>query len=229
KFCSSLKWARTQVGVGKVRTRKPTAWNAYVRERMQEVNKDLRPGETYTLINFMRAYKSNLREGFQKLTPERREELRNSLVQVQAARVRTIRANPRAVAKNVDSTFKEMTKHWLALCNNFGVEGMFIATRSSVEDTWNPHAFCTPKAASFCKRVLQREPETLALQVESWSVNAASKLNRSMIYNRSRTMILDGLNAILAEINPTRRKIGRMNYTNYEKKIVEAFGVELVG
>ncbi|TFK59522.1 hypothetical protein BDN72DRAFT_944532 [Pluteus cervinus] len=227
----SSRWARLQVSTGRVRRRKPTAWNGFVRARMQVLNKDRPEGKRIQLTEFMRTHKDTLREAFLKLTPEQREALRCDITVVRDGRIRTIRLNRKAVAKNVYAIFKTMEDQWRTFCADFGIEGFFIATRSSIEDTWNPRLFYTPKAEDFCRRVLEREPEALALQLESWSVsgissNVLKKKTRGQCQTESRKIIQDELNVILRTNDLTSKKVP-MNYKNYERKIVEEYGVAL--
>ena len=63
-----------------------------------------------------------------------------------------------------------------------GVQGFYIAVRSSIEDYNEPKVYFSDKAISFVKNVLKMEPQHLALKLESWVVSGIGE--KTMVHAR---------------------------------------------
>ncbi|KAG1880021.1 hypothetical protein F4604DRAFT_1922706 [Suillus subluteus] len=152
-------------------------------------------------------------------------------------RVNIVRSNPKALLKDVNSTFNTMEKEWTAINACTSVEGFYIAVRGDLEHFHEAKVFLTTKAKSFIKDVLHFEPKHLALKFESWvvgnfgeesSTSATKQLPLPKIVSLCRKNIQIGLDSILQENNLASKKV-QMNYENYEKNIVEVYGVAING
>ncbi|KAG2113392.1 Alpha/Beta hydrolase protein [Suillus discolor] len=122
---------------------------------------------------------------------------------------------------------------WMALCAHMGIEGFYVAVRGSIEDLSEPKVFFTQKAEKFAKDILNVEPHHLGLKLESFIVSGLNQhaaprqrpLNK--LISDCRTMIQEELDSISLE-NNIKSSI-KMNYTNYERNIVERRNFVLVG
>ncbi|KAG2121557.1 hypothetical protein BD769DRAFT_1333829, partial [Suillus cothurnatus] len=79
------------------------------------------------------------------------------------SRVKIVRANPKALQKDVNATFNIMQNE----VTRTGLEGMYLAIQGDVEQYHEPKLFYTSKVASFIKDVLGMEPKRFALKLES--------------------------------------------------------------
>ncbi|KIM66057.1 hypothetical protein SCLCIDRAFT_22268 [Scleroderma citrinum Foug A] len=148
-----------------------------------------------------------------------------------------VRDQPKAVQRKMSTAFETMDKEWTSLCSSLGIEGFYIAVCGGVEDLSTPKIFFSPKGDKFVRSVLDLEPRRLALKFESFVVsgladNIDSPLQResrplNKLVGECRNTIQKGLCDILHE-NGVNKTVG-MNYDNYERKIVESLGVELIG
>ncbi|THG98022.1 hypothetical protein EW026_g4084 [Hermanssonia centrifuga] len=129
-------------------------------------------------------------------------------------------------------------------CARTGCEGFFIAVRGAIEDYHEPQAAYTKGAAGFVRDVLKMEPGILTLKFESNVVSSAAveiqvpeapaKFNKTQAISSARGLLQQTLNEILRRrdcraVPKGKEKEIKMNYDNYEAKIVEKYGVALVG
>ncbi|KAG6370664.1 hypothetical protein JVT61DRAFT_11149 [Boletus reticuloceps] len=249
------KWTRTQLFLNSAMRdrRRVNAWNAFLKEKLGEINSGHEKGNHVKLPTFVATHKVELLAEYRKLTNVQRQSL---IAKVQAAcesKPLRARANPKAINQAITGAFVKMDQEWTALCTKTGMEGFFIAVRGTVEDHAEPKIFFSEKAESFVRTVLDVEPRRLALRLESWVVSGISKyfftcsflLTRQPYIsdlpatsNRQRplnhvisdccSLIQEGLNDILIECCGVTKNV-KMNYTNYELHIVERHGVTLIG
>ncbi|KAG2067455.1 hypothetical protein BDR04DRAFT_974406, partial [Suillus decipiens] len=126
----------------------------------------------------------------------------------------------------------EIYSQWMALHARTGLEGFYVAVRSGIEDLAEPKIFFTEKSQKFVHDVLGIEPQHLGLKLEAFVI---SKLDEHVTLNRQRPLnklisecrelIQDNLEFILMEKNISGKV--KMNYTNYERTIVECHSIEL--
>ncbi|KIJ60265.1 hypothetical protein HYDPIDRAFT_76224, partial [Hydnomerulius pinastri MD-312] len=237
----SIKWTRAQLFGGKLshQRRAPNAWNAYVRKQLQESNKERPAGQKYKLPQFIAQFCSEITRGYCNLTEEEKACLVKELACQRQGKVSTIRTSPKSLQKLVNAAFSGMEKEvsitsrhctWASLNSRTAVEGFYIAVRSDVEHFHEAKIFCSPKAATFIKDVLKYEPKHLALKLESW-VSAATtnqRLPLTKLVSLCHCNIQDGLDVVLKSNNTVVKQV-QMNYGNYERKIVEKYGVGLAG
>ncbi|KAG1836468.1 hypothetical protein DFJ58DRAFT_734951 [Suillus subalutaceus] len=130
--------------------------------------------------------------------------------------VKVTHANPKALQKDVNATFKTMQTEWTSIQARTGLKGMYIAV------------------GSFIKDVLGMEPKCFALKVESWVVGnfdsastASQRLSLTKLISLCRQHIQDRLDIILPTLSHPPKKKVKMNYDNYEGKIVETYSIAL--
>lgn len=157
------------------------------------------PGERYRLPAFIAANHAKLHHEYSRLPEAGKKKLRLGIDELRATRVNIVRSNPKALIKDVNSTFSTMEKEvsllttslcstwlsvtqWLAIHARTSVEGFYIAVRGDLEHYHEAKIFLTAKAKSFIKDVLHFEPKHLALKFESWAVGDFGK--QSLIQRR---------------------------------------------
>ncbi|KAI6039752.1 hypothetical protein EDC04DRAFT_2603024 [Pisolithus marmoratus] len=179
---------------------RPTAWNSFICEHLNDINETHHTQES---------------------------------VQKQAV----IHDQPKAVQCKMSTAFKTMHKEWSSLCSSLGMEGFYVVVHRGVEDLSTPKVFFSLKGDKFVCLVLDLEPRCLALKLESFVVSGLADKFVSIPQSESHPLnklvgechsaIQKGLGDILHDNGATRSVC--MNYDNYECKIVEHFGMELIG
>ncbi|KAG2033325.1 hypothetical protein BDR03DRAFT_985086 [Suillus americanus] len=94
---------------------------------------------------------------------------------------------------------------------------MYLVVQGNIKQYHEPKLFYTSKVASFIKDVLGMELKHFTLKLESWVVGN---------FDSAST---DGLDDIVATLNPAPKKRVMMNYNNYEQEIVETYSIALYG
>ncbi|KAF8552849.1 hypothetical protein OG21DRAFT_1386286, partial [Imleria badia] len=135
----TVKWTRTQLFLRSLmhEHRCVNIWNAFLKEKLKEVNSGCEKGDRFKLLLFIAKYKSELLDEYRKLSPVHKQTL---IAKVQAAcdsKVPSARANPKAVNQAITATFANMD-HEVPLCAKTGMEGFFIAVRGTVKDHTEP-------------------------------------------------------------------------------------------
>ncbi|KAH7904481.1 hypothetical protein BJ138DRAFT_1019106, partial [Hygrophoropsis aurantiaca] len=195
----SERWTKRHLYLGgriSQQRRRPNSWNAFVRNKLKAANKDLAPGERYRLPGFIKANKKLLSAEYTKLTPQQKNSLEVQIMKARMEKTRIVRANPKAINRDMSASFAVMDQEWTSLCSRLGMEGFYIAVRGSIEDYSEPKIFFSEKA-------------------------------ENALISETRTLIQDELDYILRENKVSNGN--KMNYRNYEAKIVEKFGVALKG
>ncbi|KAG0692931.1 hypothetical protein DFH29DRAFT_1007900 [Suillus ampliporus] len=229
----SLKWTRAELNGSRLtrQRRKASAWNAFVRGKLNEANETRGPGQRYRLPAFISAHHTELQRTYTRLSETEKKKLRLGIDDLRTMRVNIVRSNPKALLKDVNSTFNAMEKEWTAINARTSMEGFYIAVRGDLEHYHEAKLFLTAKAKSFIKDVLHFEPKLLALKFESWvvgnfgaesSMSTTQRLPLSKLVSLCRQNIQDGLDNILQKNELASKKIP-MNYENYEKRIVEVY------
>jgi hypothetical protein len=60
---------------------------------------------------------------------------------------------------------------WSSIVHWTGIEGFYLAVRSSVHQYHEPKLFMSEKAVQFMKHVLRMEPKDLTLRFEAWAMS----------------------------------------------------------
>ncbi|KAG1723338.1 hypothetical protein EDB19DRAFT_1600601, partial [Suillus lakei] len=250
----SLKWTRAQLNGGQLtrQRHKASSWNTFVSIKLTEANETRGPGERYRLPAFIAANHTKLRQEYNSLLEANKSKLRLSINELCATRVNIVHSNPKALIKDINSTFSIMEKEvslltmslystWLSVVQCLAihactaVEGFYIAVRGDLEHYHKVKIFLTAKAKSFVKDILHFEPKHLALKFESWAVGDFSACSliqcRPCVSDPSNVQShqrLPQTENILQKHKLTSKKV-LMNYDNYEKKIVEVYAVPIDG
>ncbi|KAG2058715.1 hypothetical protein BDR06DRAFT_875830, partial [Suillus hirtellus] len=83
-------------------------------------------------------------------------------------RIKIVHLNPKALQKQVNVMFNSMEKEWTNITSHTGVEGFYVAVHGDIKHFHEAKIFCTHKAQSFVKEVLNLDPKCFALKFESW-------------------------------------------------------------
>ncbi|KAG1731305.1 hypothetical protein EDD22DRAFT_788494, partial [Suillus occidentalis] len=241
----SLKWTRNQLFLRSrmlQQTRRVNSWNAFIKAQLQDANEGLGRGDRLKLTAFIAENKARLLRDYGRLTVAEKQAYNVDVLKSREAKNRTTRANPKAVKHDMNAAFTSMDREvrfhyvivlrWMALHARTGMEGFYVAIRGGIEDLVEPKIFFTEKSQKFVQDVLGIEPQHLGLKLEAFVI---SKLDECVTLNRQRPLnklisdcrelIQDELEFFLMEKNVSGKV--RMNYTNYERAIVERYGVEL--
>ncbi|TFK65039.1 hypothetical protein BDN72DRAFT_901014 [Pluteus cervinus] len=233
----SKRWASTQMYIPDRRKRAPSAWNGFVREKLQEANKDLPVGTRQVLAEFLRARNTELRAEYSTLSAQQRELLVRNLQIVPEKCVKVIRDSPRANCRRVTAGFNKLRVMLTSLVAITGLELIVVGVRGQYKDINKAEVFCTPRMEDFVEDALGMTPEELAMKADGYSVSGlrlgarpTSDLPRGTLVSKCRKQIQSGLQTIInsARKSSYRRKTV-MNYENYERRIVEKHSVALIG
>ncbi|OJA18852.1 hypothetical protein AZE42_13134 [Rhizopogon vesiculosus] len=210
KHGRSLKWTRNQL---------------FLRSRLAK-------GDRTKLTVFIAQNKARLLRDYKRLTTAEKQVYNARILEARQAKSHTARANPKATKHDVNAVFTSMDREWMALHARTGIEGFYVAVRGGIEDLAEPKIFFTEKAQKFVRDVLGIEPQHLGLKLEAFVISRLDErvsLNRQRPLNKliseCRELIQDELEFILMEKGMSGKV--KMNYTNYERAIVERYGVVL--
>ncbi|KAI0249688.1 hypothetical protein BJV78DRAFT_1075308, partial [Lactifluus subvellereus] len=124
KHGRSQRWTRQQLFLGRLQ---------HAKSRLE-----LEVGKRYRLTEFLRKKGSSLRRQYRTLTMEEKNLLAKEIDVVREQRVKTRRANPKAVQRDVTTAFSSMEQTWISIISRTGIEGFYMAVRGSVEDYTEP-------------------------------------------------------------------------------------------
>ncbi|KIM53552.1 hypothetical protein SCLCIDRAFT_31822 [Scleroderma citrinum Foug A] len=215
---------------------RPTAWNGFVREHLKDINEKLEKGTCWKLAEFIATHWETLLHDFVQLTEAHKSNYVTQLMQERVQKRATTCDQPKAIQCKMSMAFGTMDKEWTSLCASLGIKGFYIAVHGGVRDLSAPKLFFSPKGEKFVCAVLDIEPRRLALKFESFVVLGLADgigstshpqphpLNK--LVSECHRAIQKGLEEVLHDNQVTSTV--QMNYDNYERKVVERFGVELI-
>ncbi|KAG0703206.1 hypothetical protein DFH29DRAFT_981989 [Suillus ampliporus] len=249
----SVKWTRNQLFLRSrmlQKTRGVNSWNAFVKARLNDENEGLGRGDCTKLMAFIAENKAMLLPDYCKLTFAEKQAYNACVLKDREAKNCTAHSNPNAVKHDVNAAFTfmdhtttdttEIYHQWTALHACTGLEGFYVAVRGRIEDLAELKIFFTEKSQKFVRDILGIEPQHLRLKLEAFVISKLGMLSLSSSYEHVTLdcqwplnklisecceLIQDNLEFILMEKNVSGKV--KMNYTNYERAIVERHGVEL--
>ncbi|KAF8497295.1 hypothetical protein JB92DRAFT_2597344, partial [Gautieria morchelliformis] len=186
------------------------------------------------LLSYFNENLSELQAKYHKINTAERKLLQQELIELREDRAKVRRVHPKAMQKDVNATFSAMDREWSAAHERTGMEGFYIAVRGDVEQYHEPKVWFSGVAENFVKDVLNLDPKWLALQLESYVIAGLDKghvnskhLGRKAIVSECHQIIQEGLASILLKYNILDKPL--MNYENYERRVVENWGVVIQG
>ncbi|KAI0060328.1 hypothetical protein BV25DRAFT_1917933 [Artomyces pyxidatus] len=246
----SMAWVTGQLYVGskKLGKSRKNAWAAFLRNRLAIANQDLPAGARMSVVQFIRKKATELREEFKALSPEELEALREESAELRKEKATSVRQSQKSVDKDFAASFNGVNQEIQSIIQRTGCEVMMVAVRGNVSHYQAPHTFFSPRGESFVKQGLERGPGDLALQFEGFVVGGVdkgkgAKSTMTQVVSSCRSAIQSGLGE-LNQAEPMhllltstdeilfqkfRHTPGsvEINYSNYEGKIVERYGVDL--
>ncbi|KAG2058705.1 hypothetical protein BDR06DRAFT_968235 [Suillus hirtellus] len=196
-------------------------WNAFMRQKLNKANKGLTTGEWWKLPAFIAAHCAELMGEYCWLLEAAKNALRHNISVFHEGCIKIVHLNPKHQRTNITS--------------HTGVEGFYVAVHGDIEHFHEVKIFCTPKAQSFVKEVLNLDPKCFALKFESWvtgdfdnCVDAMQRLSSTKLISMCQKSIQEGLDRIVQKHKLSQKKI-KMNYDNHEQKIVKTYRIELEG
>ncbi|KAG2743398.1 hypothetical protein P692DRAFT_20850504 [Suillus brevipes Sb2] len=199
-------------------------------------------GDRWKLTEFIEAHNGTLKHDYAKLTTAQKN---TYVIEIMKRHI-----EKQKLSRDMLTSFAAMDQEWMALCSRFGIEGFYIAIRGSVEDLSGPKLFFSEKAEKFACTILDSDPWRLALKLEAFvvsgldaDVSTTQPRSLNKLISECRTHIQDELAAlfltllfvyqlkivILTDYILREKKITNCNYANYERSIVERYGITLQG
>ncbi|KAG1742886.1 hypothetical protein EDB19DRAFT_1907369 [Suillus lakei] len=202
KHGRSEHWTHRQLFLGGqtvCQCRRPNAWNAFVCQRLNDINEGLAKGDRWKLTEFIESHKETLRHDYARLPHTQKNAYEVEIMKIRAAKQCMVCNNPKAVLRDMQAMFAAMDQEWTAICSRL------------------------EKAKKFVQSILDLEPQCLALELEAFTVSglaedvpATSNQKKSLnkLVSECWTQIQDELDYILRENKISDHM--QMNYTNYE-------------
>ncbi|KAG1717384.1 uncharacterized protein EDB91DRAFT_1020198, partial [Suillus paluster] len=199
----SERWTRRQLYLGGQTVHRqcaPNAWNGFVRQQLNNINEGLSCGDRWKLMEFMEAHKETLKHDYSRLTATQKNSLEIQVMKRRIKKQKLIHDNPKAVQRDMLASFAAMDQE-------------LLLSRGLV---------------SFYFDLF--EPTFLMLLLIDANVPTTRNQPRSLnkLISECRTHIQDELDYILREKKIADHRV-KMNYTNYERAIVERYGITLEG
>ncbi|KAI0059811.1 hypothetical protein BV25DRAFT_1918197 [Artomyces pyxidatus] len=216
--------------------RAANAWSTFQGRRIRQLNRDRPEGDRYKVGTVPEEEMEAMREEYGALTAEERAELKEESTQAREEKENAVKLSNKAVEKDFEVTMKSINIQLESLMNRTGCEVMLVGVRGNAANYQQPHVFVSDRAKSWLKHAYNVEPDDVGLQLEGFAVSNAGKsapLPAKQAHHNDvaecRNTIQAGLDAIL--FKKLNKPLGcvLMNYANYERKIVEEYGVELQG
>ncbi|KAG1723910.1 uncharacterized protein EDB91DRAFT_1013900, partial [Suillus paluster] len=200
----SERWMRCQLFLGgqTVRhRRRPNAWNAFVRQRLNDINEGtcLSKGDCWKLMEFIDSHKETLRVDYARLSHAQKNAFEVEIMKMHASKQRMVHDNPKAVQRDMQATFAAMDQEHLlslALVRFYTLANLIFLT-----------IFYWPVA-------------------EDVSAISTQKKSLNKLISECRTHIQDELGEHYLYRTLSCMKT---NYNNYEHAIVEHHSVALDG
>ncbi|KAG1844076.1 hypothetical protein DFJ58DRAFT_664961, partial [Suillus subalutaceus] len=237
----SLKWTRSQLFLKSCLLQQRQGvnlWNGFVRAQLKEANEGMslsQCGECFKLTEFIAQNKTELDRTYSKLTFAQKQVYKGQILEAREKKQWTARANPKAVRHDINASLASMDHEVCSILDgtlrlNWHGGFLYCSARGDRRPL-RAQGFFHSEGRKVIKDILHMEPWHLGLKLESYVIsglgvtpNHQCPLNK--IISECRTFIQDALKSIMLKKNI--KCSVKMNYTNYECKIVEHHGVELV-
>ncbi|KAI0056619.1 hypothetical protein BV25DRAFT_1832039 [Artomyces pyxidatus] len=217
--------------------RAANAWSTFQGRRIRELNQGRAEGDRFKIGTVPEEEMEIMREEYRALTADEVAELKDECQQAREEKDTAVKLSSKAIEKDFNVTLKSINVQLEALMNRTGCEIILIGVRGNVANHQQPHVFVSDKAKSWLKHAYDTEPDKAGLQLEGFAISGgpakattvSAKQAHHLDVAECRTTIQAGLDAILFHKHKKPLGCVSMNYTNYERKIVEQYGVELQG
>ncbi|KIN94170.1 hypothetical protein M404DRAFT_72877, partial [Pisolithus tinctorius Marx 270] len=202
--------------------------NALVHAKSLEVNTgnpDRPVGEKLPMARLQELVKVDLEA--HPLSQSEEELLIEKLQEYCELKTRGTRMNNTATARDVNYTVDRITKELENLRDRTGIYATLFVTHGHVNDTIQSTWTATDNSADFWQDVIQQPVTDIVHKYEQWACtqgqNIVERDNLASVRKQVTKMILDGLR------QATNKRNIVMNYLNYERSIILAYSIKLVG
>ncbi|KIJ58005.1 hypothetical protein HYDPIDRAFT_56796, partial [Hydnomerulius pinastri MD-312] len=195
--------------------------NALVHAKALEVNKDRPIGSKFSMAEIQKMVQEDLKTRTVTCTEE--EEYIAQLAEHRHVKVHGIRANNTAAARDVLVTVDRVATELENLRDRTGIYATLFVTHGHINDSIQSTWASTDNSADFWDDVIQKPIADIASQYEQWA--CTQNQSRSLFLSESVSP------SLIADLMPdliTGKGDIPMNYLNYDKGIVQAYGVQLI-
>ncbi|KAG1785113.1 uncharacterized protein HD556DRAFT_1451008 [Suillus plorans] len=202
KHGHSEHWTRCQLYLGGQtvrRSQRPNAWNAFVHQRLDDINEGLSKGNRWKLTEFIESHKETLCNDYARLSRAQRNNYKVEIIKMRADKQCMVHDNPRVVQRDMQATFAAMDQELFAPTS---VLKAFMWLSVVELRTLVVPNFFSEKAEKFVRAVLDLEPRRLALKLEAFAVSGLAediptisreKKSLNQLVSECRTLIQDEL------------------------------------
>ncbi|KAI0040852.1 hypothetical protein FA95DRAFT_1611480 [Auriscalpium vulgare] len=236
----TLEWVIGQLHLGGRRLTKKRAvspWSIFLGQQIKKANKGRARGEKISISKLLGEDKAAIQEEYEQLTEAEKAVLKEEGVRSRAEKeIQPMRKSEKAVQRDFHETFKALAVEAHGGLQRTQGEAIMIAVRGDPTHYGVPETYVSPKARVFLSKSLGLTYEQFALKFEAFVLadlgndnTARSKRSISEDQSTARAQIQDGHDSLLFKTKGIKPGSLKMNYVNYEGKIVEEHKIELRG
>ncbi|KAH8114629.1 hypothetical protein DFH11DRAFT_1726643 [Phellopilus nigrolimitatus] len=211
--------------------RKPNAYNAFIHIKSLEINPDLPEGDKHRLADLQQLAQSMDWATFSRDRRNREEieSMKAAVLQYRQTKVKGVRSQRKAQAKDVSLTLSRIDSELSELAARSDVSNLRVTVRQKPSQTVFPNACGDPVMKQFVQVCLGLTWDDFVKQLEAYSVSGlvgvvSNENKRKVMHKKSiRNMIRSSLH------EATGISDVEMSWKNYDRDIVSELGVELVG
>ncbi|KAI0038964.1 hypothetical protein FA95DRAFT_1612971 [Auriscalpium vulgare] len=236
----SLEWVVGQLHLGGrrlARKRAVSPWSTFIARQLRKLNQGKAKGDKLSISKFLGEDGPELQDAYEKLTKSEKEALKEEGERSRSEKkVLPMRKSEKAVQKDFHDTFKAVANEVHGGLQRTQGEAIMIGVRGDVTQYGAPEIYVSPKAKAFLGKAFGMTPEQFALKLEAFVLadlgnDHTSRSKKSMNDDQStaRTWIQEGHDTLLFKQKRIKPGTVKMNYRNYEGKVVEEHKMELRG
>ncbi|KAI0040593.1 hypothetical protein FA95DRAFT_1611683 [Auriscalpium vulgare] len=236
----SLEWVVGQLHLGGRRLTKKRAaspWSTFIGRQLRKLNQGKSKGDKWSISKFLEEDKEELQEAYEQLTEAEKATLKEEGERSRKERaVLPMRKSEKSVQKDFHETFKALANEVHGGLQRTQGEAIMFGVRGEVTQYGAPEIYVSPKAKAFLAKSFGLTPEQFALRLEAFVLadlgnDHGSRAKKSMVDDQStaRRAIQDGHDSLLFKTKGIKPGSLKMNYRNYEGKVVEEHKIELRG
>ncbi|KIY43232.1 hypothetical protein FISHEDRAFT_62874 [Fistulina hepatica ATCC 64428] len=251
EFGRSMTWSLGQVMQQAKSTRMASGWSAFTTDKLNEENQSVPTNFVVPMLyvdvygservennlpklklkEFTSIHMATVSAAWQKLSKLEKEKYQAEAKNRQEAKTKkSLTPLPYALsrAQSAQKHYDKESVKWDQTLKSQMMEGMYIAVRGRKEESMRPETFSSAKAREFFIWRFHITPEQFALELDGYCIIDQERKCESSKTMRRRT--LHNLReAIQTELSNLLDRDVKMNYENYEVRIVLRYGVTLEG
>ncbi|KAI0309409.1 hypothetical protein OF83DRAFT_1179657 [Amylostereum chailletii] len=213
------------------------AWNAFLAHKAEQVFQDDTVGKV-KIRTFIANNKELLQKEYNELSSETRKALVDKLTAAKDDKLGKVRLSKQSIQKDFDHAFKNIHLDTQATQRRSQAEAFSIAVKTNPLHHQAPAVHAGRVVEGWLRQVYHTTPAEMALSLECYASTGivqgddlrkrASFTDDLKYVRRQIQLTLDTLLRSIGKLAVSKKSV-QMNYKNYEKDIVEKFGVALVG